>query len=393
MYYSSVGIIALVVHMIINFEMMRKVYKERGSKARPTYRLFLFSLTVFYCSDISWGWIYEQRWLIPTYLCTLLVFISMVTSVLLWTRSVVAYTGDQGAFSKMIIAGGWIIFMFEIVIIVLNFFHPIMFAFEGTEYVPLPARHIALIFQMVLYSVSSVYALIVSFRSKDEKRFQYRIIGLACVVMATFIVLQAPFPLLPMYSIGCLFATSLVHAFVYKRALDEQYKKVEAVNEKAYRDALTGVKNKLAYLESLREMELNMSEEVMSEYGVVVFDLNGLKQINDLQGHDAGDEYLKKACNLICDCYKHSPVYRIGGDEFVVILNGNDFANREKLKKHFDENIEDNIQDGSVIVSSGMAVFDPGLDESYTDVFIRADKRMYERKQQLKNMIEETALE
>ena len=140
-------------------------------------------------------------------------------------------------------------------------------------------------------------------------------------------------------------------------------------------------------------MELNMGEEAMAEYGVVVFDLNGLKQINDTQGHDAGDEYLKKACGIICDNYKHSPVYRIGGDEFVAILQGNDFVNREKIKKHFDDCIEDNIQDGKVIVASGMAVFDPGLDESYTDVFIRADKRMYERKQVLKKLLEQTALE
>ena len=140
-------------------------------------------------------------------------------------------------------------------------------------------------------------------------------------------------------------------------------------------------------------MELKTGEEAMAEYGVVVFDLNGLKHINDTQGHYAGDEYLKKACSIICDNYKHSPVYRIGGDEFVAILQGNDFVNREKIKKHFDDYIEDNIQDGSVIVASGMAVFDPGLDESYTDVFIRADKRMYERKQVLKKLLEETAFE
>ena len=393
MYYSGVGIIALIVHMIINFEMMRKVYKERGSKARPSYRLFLFSLTAFYVSDISWGWIYAQRWLIPSYICTLMVFISMVTSVLLWTRSVVVFTGDQGGFSKMLIGGGWTIFMFEIVIIVLNFFHPIMFYFKEKEYMTLPARHIALIFQMILYFSSAVYALVVAARSEAEKRFQYKIVGLASAVMAIFIVLQAPFPLMPMYAIGCLFATSLIHAYIYKQAINEQYRKVEVVNEKAYIDALTGVKNKLAYLESLRDMELNMGEEALAEYGVVVFDLNGLKQINDTQGHDVGDEYLKKACEIICDNYKHSPVYRIGGDEFVAILQGNDFVNREKIKKHFDDCIEDNIQDGSVIVASGMAVFNPGLDESYTDVFVRADKRMYERKQVLKKLLEQTALE
>ena len=101
-------------------------------------------------------------------------------------------------------------------------------------------------------------------------------------------------------------------------------------------------------------------------------------------GHEAGDIYLKSACKLICEIYKHSPVYRIGGDEFVVILKGSDFANRVDLQMQFDNQINENMSNGDVIVSSGMAVFDPEIDESYTEVFIRADKKMYERKMALK---------
>ena len=101
-------------------------------------------------------------------------------------------------------------------------------------------------------------------------------------------------------------------------------------------------------------------------------------------GHEAGDEYLKSACRIICEHYKHSPVYRIGGDEFVAILKGSDFENRELLKQKFDELIDENLRTGSVVISSGMAVFNPELDESYTEVFIRADKSMYERKTALK---------
>ena len=89
---------------------------------------------------------------------------------------------------------------------------------------------------------------------------------------------------------------------------------------------------------------------------------------------------------MICEKYSHSPVYRIGGDEFVVILKGSDFDNREALKEQFDKMIDENCCNGSIVISSGMAVFDPDLDESYTEVFIRADKKMYERKMALKAM-------
>ena len=129
-----------------------------------------------------------------------------------------------------------------------------------------------------------------------------------------------------------------------------------------------------------------VSETVRSRNTVVVFDLNGLKIINDTMGHEAGDAYIKEACALICQHFDHSPVFRIGGDEFVAILKGCDYENREELESSFRETIDDNRKNGSVVVSSGLAVYIPGKDESYNDVFNRADELMYQRKQTLKAM-------
>jgi GGDEF domain-containing protein len=53
-----------------------------------------------------------------------------------------------------------------------------------------------------------------------------------------------------------------------------------------------------------------------------MFDLNDLKHINDRYGHERGDEYIVNCCRLICQVFKHSPVFRIGGDEFVALLRG-----------------------------------------------------------------------
>ena len=154
--------------------------------------------------------------------------------------------------------------------------------------------------------------------------------------------------------------------------------------QKAYKDGLTGVKNKLAYLEMLAELETALESGELTEYGVVVFDVNGLKMINDTLGHEAGDEYIKRGCSIICQHFDHSPVFRIGGDEFVAILKGRDYANREFLLESFRRVISENQENGSVIVASGLAVYDTLTDSSYNDVFKRADKSMYEQKRSLK---------
>ena len=82
--------------------------------------------------------------------------------------------------------------------------------------------------------------------------------------------------------------------------------------------------------------------------------------------------------------FKHSPVFRIGGDEFAAILKGSDFENRDALFKEFTDKIDENNMNNGVVVAGGMAVFDPEIDDNYTDVFMRADQQMFERKEQLK---------
>ena len=87
---------------------------------------------------------------------------------------------------------------------------------------------------------------------------------------------------------------------------------------------------------------------------------------------------------MICDQYKHSPVYRIGGDEFVVFLEGTDYDKRNELLEGLNSQIVENAKTGGVVIAAGMAEYESD-DEHLFAVFSRADKRMYERKRQLKN--------
>ena len=386
MYYASIGVLSLIIHIIINYEALRR---KRGRHVKPTqirYRHFLYTVMLYYVADVLWGYFYEKRWVIPTYIDTVLFFISMVFSVLMWTRFVVAFIDNRGRFGKLLLFGGWFIATFELIALVVNLFYPMVFGFGvDKEYQPGQTRYITLLLQMFLFICTSVYTLTVARRVKGEDRAHHRTIGFSGIVMSLFILLQSLYPLMPFYSIGCLLATCMIHSFVYKDEMLEHFREMEIAKRLAHRDPLTGVRNKLSYLENLKELELRIENGDLTEYGVVVFDLNGLKQINDELGHDSGDDYIKAACRIICHTFKHSPVFRIGGDEFVAILEREDYEKRDELIAAFNTEVEENQQNGDVVVACGMDIYDPKNDSNYNDVFRRADKKMYQRKEALKS--------
>ncbi len=167
-----------------------------------------------------------------------------------------------------------------------------------------------------------------------------------------------------------------------KKAAEER----DHARDVAFTDPLTGVKSKHAFAVKEGALETQIAEGEAGEFAVVVCDVNGLKQINDTLGHKAGDEYIRSACHLLCDFYKHSPVFRVGGDEFVVLLQERDYEARHEILRDINAKIEENIGSGQVVASLGMAEYDRKTDESFHEVFKRADGLMYKRKQQLKSM-------
>ncbi|MBR4799654.1 MAG: GGDEF domain-containing protein, partial [Clostridia bacterium] len=172
------------------------------------------------------------------------------------------------------------------------------------------------------------------------------------------------------------------------RREQESRRELGSVRELAYTDPLTGVKSQLAYLEAEKKIDERISNGGLKELGVAVFDVNGLKLINDGRGHDAGDEFIKNAGSMICAHFPNCPVFRVGGDEFVVLLEGEEYKKRKSLIADFELATEKNQRDGEVVIASGLAVFRPGNDNSFRRVFERADARMYDRKGLLKSMQE-----
>ena len=157
-----------------------------------------------------------------------------------------------------------------------------------------------------------------------------------------------------------------------------------AAFEKARRDDLTGIKNKTAYTEFEEKLDAQIKAKEAPEFAIAICDVNGLKTVNDTQGHKAGDEYIKDASNLVCETFKHSPVFRVGGDEFVAILTGVDFDNRETLTLRLDKIVRRNAEKNKVVVACGVAVYDRAHDKSVAAIFERADAMMYKNKMSLK---------
>ena len=164
---------------------------------------------------------------------------------------------------------------------------------------------------------------------------------------------------------------------------DQEYAyNLEVARNKVNLDSLTGVKNKHAYVEAESSLNDAISKHSSSPFAVAVFDINNLKKVNDEHGHNAGDELIKEGCGLICNIFRHSPVFRIGGDEFVVIARGEDYDNIDIAMHTLSRINHENKEKGAVVVAGGMSRFD--RDNLVEDVFDRADKAMYDNKKALK---------
>ena len=385
MYYASIGMLSITVLIIINFDRLMWTRTDKSQLSKRRYRNFLYGVMIYFITDIFWGIFYGQRWILLTFIDTTIYFLSMVISVVLWTLFVVAYLENRKTFSKILVYSGFLIAIYEVIVLVINFFTPIVFGFDAQkEYVPGRSRYITLFIQMILFLATSIYALIIAAKSEGKDKMHHRAIGVSGIAMTIFIALQSLYPLLPFYAVGCLLATCVTHTFVYRDETVNYTNEIDSTRNLAYRDPLTGVKNKLAYLEKLKDLEIQLELGKLKEFGVAVFDLNNLKKVNDTLGHEAGDQYIKDACKFICLHFKYSPVFRIGGDEFVVILEGLDYEEREYLLESFEADIDLSQAAGEVVIASGLSIFDPVGDDNYNEVFMRADRKMYERKGFLK---------
>lgn len=171
---------------------------------------------------------------------------------------------------------------------------------------------------------------------------------------------------------------STAHLTLARKDILDKEERISAISQDAYRDSLTKVGSAAALKRDMAGPEIADADQL----AIVMLDVNDLKYINDSFGHDKGDLYIQGCCRMACNKFKHSPVYRIGGDEFIVILKGDDMTERERLLQELRHEYAESYANGEAepwerySASLGMAEGD-----DMNVLFKQADKEMYKEKE------------
>ena len=331
MLYSSAGLLALVINLIINHDVLLNRSVGRVVPAYRSYRRFLIAITLYFVTDIAWGMLYERGLTALTYADTVAYFVSMAFSVLFWTQYVIDYLKDQGAFSRLLSAAGRLLFTFELAVIVVNFFRPVLFYFDeyGAYHAGI-ARYMTLVAQIAMFLIAAVYALASS--RMGPLHLRHRTIGISSLTMALFIILQACFPLLPMYAIGCLLSACILHSFVLENEKDEYRDKLENqlrenIEKGNYYDLLTGLPGMIYFFENAEKKRQALIQRG-TRPAFLYLNLSGLKFYNQSHGFATGDELLCSLARLLVDTFSKNDCSRFGQDHFGAFADASELEDR-----------------------------------------------------------------
>ena len=167
--------------------------------------------------------------------------------------------------------------------------------------------------------------------------------------------------------------------------LEGAEKKAHELKQIADVDALTGVGNKRAYFEVEERINL-LIKKGKAKFAISMIDLNDLKLTNDTFGHERGDNLIVMLAKIVVKAFPSSSIFRVGGDEFVVISEGDVVDDIFELEKRFATIVTKTKKRNVIPVSAaiGTAIYDPNIDNNVEDVFKRADELMYQNKQKNK---------
>ena len=184
------------------------------------------------------------------------------------------------------------------------------------------------------------------------------------------------------WGIGLLLGRSIIASRLsaidaYNKLKNQSETELTAALGRANRDPLTNVNSRSSYEALEDELNEKIAVGVKPEFSLIVCDVNGLKLVNDTQGHGEGDKLLIRSCEVMTEVFGSENIYRIGGDEFVIFLQGENYKYRASL---MEELVFSSKAGDGCLFASGIADFDPHNDKRVRHVFIRADSAMYENK-------------
>ncbi len=303
MTYSIIGMLAAIILLIINRDVLWNSDGADIPPVRRNYRLFLMGVMVYYVTDMLWGILDQHHLMALLYADTTVHFAAMAAAVMLWTRYAVSYLKERDAFGTALYRAGILFFLFTAAAVAINFFHPVMFRFDDSgTYHAGPARYLILAVQILLFLLTSLCTLFFTFRTEGVMKRRHMTISLFGFSMALLIAVQVFYPLLPFYAMGYMLGTCVLHSFIVEDEKDEYRRDLESSleRERLQKNELDENRKELQMALSTAEHASmaktaflsNMSHEIRTPMNAII----GLTNIamNDPTASDPVKGYLDK---------------------------------------------------------------------------------------------------
>ena len=291
------------------------VFRDNNSPVDRAYRRLLLWCVFFCLQDTAWGLAAMPYVKSDTalFISSSVFHISSAVTANFWLYFVLTYLQGEIKRPQIIRGLGFLVLAFQVFLVARNVFTPTVFTITPDhQYKTEAFREVAFLNQYAFYVVTGILTTFALFRSSSDKRKKYS--AVLMFVMAPLLtgVFQLLYPDAPFYSVGTFIGCIIVHIFVVAQERNER------LVVEAEVDSLTGVYNRNAYEQNYRQMKDSPIPDNMIFFSI---DINGLKEVNDTLGHNAGDELIKGASECILKAFAGSgKVYRVGGDEFIVQL-------------------------------------------------------------------------
>ncbi len=224
-FYSIVSGIALCVHLIINWHQLVNRPSDKAHVGAREFRLFLIYLSVFFVTDVMWGVFAALKWPSVLYADTFVFFVAMALSVLTWTSFAATYLELDNKARAYLLWSGRGMMAFFIVALLMNGFTGIFFTIDSQcIYTAGPLRQLAFSLLAAFNAIASAMTLHKVFRTKGKTRRHNKMVFAFGISMTMAILIQLSDPLIPLYSIGCLFGCCFLHVFVIEDERDEMHR-------------------------------------------------------------------------------------------------------------------------------------------------------------------------
>jgi len=213
-------------------------------------------------------------------------------------------------------------------------------------------------------------------------------LGAAVVIIsASFYINEPDEYLIHVFWVFCSFSFGFLGSLIFERSRKTIFVTQRELKAMAITDALTGIFNRNKMNEVLPK-EIVRALRYNKKFGLLMIDIDHFKRINDVHGHDVGDQVLKKVATLLASSMRDNDILvRWGGEEFVVIALEMDEHNLVKFSQKLKQKIEHEQFDvaGSVTISLGATLVK--ANDTQHSMLMRADKALYEAKQAGRNTL------